>query len=97
MRAHKMSVVGRLIILVSGVALGLLIAEGLVRFWDVAPEVAAMTDAVFRCSGVPTIPRSDGRRCRLPSGRRRSEKPTTWDIGIGTTRWPSLQESFASS
>jgi hypothetical protein len=94
MRAHKMSVVGRLIILVSGVALGLLIAEGLVRFGDVAPEVEAMTDAV---GGIPTIPRSDGSRCRLPSGRRRREKPTTSDIGIGTTRWPSLQESFASS
>jgi len=48
-------VAGRVAIVACSLAIGLLVAEGLVRFLDVAPEVETMSDEVFRYSENPRI------------------------------------------
>jgi lysophospholipase L1-like esterase len=82
-RAHKMSAVGRLIVAVTGLALGLLIAEGLVRLLDVAPDIETMSHEVFRYSDNPKI----GWEPVPPSERRTSERAVN-DLGYRDRNHP---------
>ena len=50
-----MSVLARAAIVACSLAMGLLLAEGLVRFLDVAPDVEAMSSELFRYSDNPKI------------------------------------------
>ena len=66
-----MGAVTRATIVACGLAMGLLIAEGLVRFLDVAPDIVLLSDKVFRFSDNPKIgwePRPPSERAEFTKG-----------------------------